>query len=53
MKDNWLWDRKISEAEAKGSLKKPGTTQIKQAGTDERHDLIEAVRELFQLKGNQ
>ncbi len=29
------------------------STQIKQAGTDERHDLIEAVRELFQLKGNQ
>ena len=25
MKDNWLWDRKISETEAKGSLKKPGT----------------------------
>ena len=25
MKDNWLWDRKISETKAKGSLKKPGT----------------------------
>src|SRR3989338_6851887 len=25
MKDNWLWDRKITNAEAKRSLKKPGT----------------------------
>ncbi|MFM8332798.1 MAG: glutamyl-tRNA reductase [Candidatus Methylumidiphilus sp.] len=29
------------------------STQIKQAGADERHDLIAAVRELFQLKENQ
>lgn len=28
------------------------STQIKQAGADERHDLIIAVRELFQLKDN-
>lgn len=25
MKDNWLWDRKITDAKARGSLKKPGT----------------------------
>jgi glutamyl-tRNA reductase len=29
------------------------STQIKQAGADERHDLLAAVRELFQLKDNQ
>ena len=25
MKDNWLWDRKIADSEAKKALKKPGT----------------------------
>ncbi|MBN1526266.1 MAG: helix-turn-helix transcriptional regulator [Candidatus Omnitrophica bacterium] len=25
MKDNWLWDRKITDSEAKKALKKPGT----------------------------
>ncbi len=29
------------------------STQIKQAGADDRHDLIAAMRELFQLKENQ
>jgi len=29
------------------------STQIKQAGADERHDLISAARELFQLKDSQ
>ncbi len=29
------------------------STQIKQAGAEERHDLIAAVRELFQLKDNE
>ena len=29
------------------------STQIKQAGAEERHDLIAAVREIFQLKDTQ